>query len=544
MSRTISDIRQTVRQILRDEFVEGITQDFKDDEIDTHIGLVKEEVSQLSPNVVIEALPTIANSKALDITAITDLINIDRLEYPTGENPRSFRNVIMVDNNTVEIDVTSVPDTTGVSSTLTGTVTFTSGSAAITGSGTAFTTALEAGDHIKKSSGSRWYRIYSIESGTALTLAEPCRAVDTGEDTIDVTAYMTEAVYLYCDKLHILTDDDSSLRADEERVLIDGSVVSIALAWINNIRVNVREATTLMTTANTAMDSMTARVTQAIADLVSGRAKIGTGVSQATTLVDSMTARITQAVTDLSTGRALIGDERATAKTELDKISAEITLAIADLANGRADIDDTRATADTAIDNMTARINQSIDNLQIGQTYINKVNYGGAPENDYATYAGKELNNANTFLGQARGYLGEITTADRFGASAGRELQAANSLIGEARAYLALDSETVEHANYAARELQNANAALSQARGYLQLDVESAPYANYAAREVQSANLLLAQAGGYIREASSRLSIASAVNSYQSWANNKLALYRKALLKVTKPKVWRQYPQE
>ena len=543
MTRYISDIRQSVRQILRDEFVEGTTQDWQDDEIDVHIEHTREEISQESPNVVVEVKSTIGNSRVLDISAIEDIISIDRLEYPTGENYRAYRNFNRIDNGTIEIDTTLTPDA-GTTSTLTGTVTFTSGSAAITGSGTTFKTTLSADDHIRKSTGTRWYRIYSIESETAMTLAESCRSGDTGADTIDVTAYLTEAVYLYCNKLHTLTDDDSSLRADEEKVLIDGTVAYAALSWVNENRTNINEAVTLMTTTNTAISSMTARVTQAIADLVSGRVKIGAGVTQAMSLVDSMSARITQAVTDISTGRALIGDERATAKTELDKISAEITLAIADLANGRADIDDNKDTADTAIDNMTNRINQSIDNLQLGQTFINKVNYGGNPQSDFANYAGSELSNANTFLGQARGYLGEITTADRFGANAAREMQAANTLISEAQAYLSLDSETAEHANYAARELANANASLSQARGYLALDVESTPYANYAAREVQNANLILAQATGYIREASSRLSIASAVNAYQTWANNRIALYRKALLKITKPRNWKQYPKD
>ncbi len=418
MARYISGIRQTVRQLLRDEFAEGIAQDWQDDEIDIHIGQIREEISQVSPNEVIEVLPTIANSKILDITAIKDLISIDKLEYPTGNNPRDFRNAIMVDNTTVEIDVTSEPDTTGTTSTLTGTVTFVSGSAAITGSGTAFTTELEAGDHIRKSTGTRWYRIYSIESATALTLAEPCRAVDTGADTVSVTAYLTEAVYLYCSKLHILTDSESTMKAHQEKVLIDGAVASTAISYIGNLRTQVREATSRVTAINTAIDSTKDMITRAIGDLNTGRGKI----------------------------------------------------------------DDKRETAIDAVDSVTARVNQSLMDLELGRTFINKVNYGGSPEADYGNYAAKELQEAATILQEARAYMSLHSTASGFG-------------------------------EYASRELSIVNGAITQA-------------------------------GGYTRELGSRLSIADVINSYQTWANNKYALYRRALAKIEVTPVWKEYPKD
>lgn len=54
--------------------------------------------------------------------------------------------------------------------TLTGTLTLTSGSAAVTGSSTAFTTELEVGDKIILDADETWAEILSIESATALTL--------------------------------------------------------------------------------------------------------------------------------------------------------------------------------------------------------------------------------------------------------------------------------------------------------------------------------------------------------------------------------------
>ena len=277
---------------------------------------------------------------------------------------------------------------------------------------------MEAGDHIRKSDGTRWYRIYSIESATALTLAEPVRAVDTGADTVSVTAYINEGVYLYCAKLHVLTEDESTLRADEEKVLIDGSVASVAISYIGNLRTQVREATERVTAISTAIDSTADRITQAISDLNTGRGKI----------------------------------------------------------------EDMRTTADAAIDGVTARVNQSLMDLELGRTFINKVNYGGDPQADHSNYASRELQTATELLQQARAYMSEHTTASGYG-------------------------------EYAARELAVVNGAVTKA-------------------------------GGYMRELSSRLSIAGVINSYQTWANNKYALYRRALAKIEVTPEWKEYPKD
>ena len=54
--------------------------------------------------------------------------------------------------------------------TLTGTLTFTIASTAITGVGTAFTTELAERNYIRATTSTTWYKIASIESDTALTL--------------------------------------------------------------------------------------------------------------------------------------------------------------------------------------------------------------------------------------------------------------------------------------------------------------------------------------------------------------------------------------
>lgn len=245
MARNLSAIRAAIRQMLRDEFTAGTDLKWEDDELDLHISECLLELSDKSPYKVVEVLTTIENSRILDISSIEDLVRIEKLEYPIGSEPRDYRNLIELDAETIEIDTTITPDA-GDSGTLTGTVTFTSGSAAITGSGTAFTSELKVNYLIKKSSGTRWYRVYSIESDTALTLAEPVRSADNGADTENLTEYCYEAVYLYCEKYHSLTESSSTLKPLEENTLILGvcAKAAIAKAQEHIDKVNVGGGTT------------------------------------------------------------------------------------------------------------------------------------------------------------------------------------------------------------------------------------------------------------------------------------------------------------
>jgi hypothetical protein len=270
MSRTLSVIRQNVRHILRDEFDVDESQEFDDDEIDAHVLHCLDQISDARPYEIDEIVIPVDHSRIVDISSIERLIKIEYAEYPLGSYPQNFRNVKRIDSETVEVLITS-PFSDGASGTLTGTVTFTSGSGTVTGSGTAFTTELGANYLIKKSTGTRYYRVYSVESDTSLTLSEPVRSADNGADTVDVTAYAYRPVILHCWKRHELTDESSTLEEDCERVLIDGSVGYTALSWISDIREHVKETITLVGSMETAIGSMTERIEQAVIDLDSSR---------------------------------------------------------------------------------------------------------------------------------------------------------------------------------------------------------------------------------------------------------------------------------
>lgn len=151
MAKTLSAIRATTRQMLRDEFKTAGT-DFADDELDIHINEVLVEISQRRPYEVKETVES-DGTKEVDISSIDGLIGekVVKAEYPTGSDQK-----------------------------------------------------------------------FSI-FGNTLSL-------------FDTTPTSGANVYLYCHKVHQLTESSSTLSSDLETVLVKGVVVMAATAWLNKMR--------------------------------------------------------------------------------------------------------------------------------------------------------------------------------------------------------------------------------------------------------------------------------------------------------------------
>lgn len=410
--KALSDVVADMRILLKDV----AEVDWDDDTLESFISQCLADMSGEIPCKGQEPALVTANSKLLDIGGISNLIKVDRVEYEPGGDPRNYRNFKQIDYETIEMNVSSAPTESGESGTLTGTVTFTSGSATVTGSGTDFDGELAQDYYIKPSGGSRWYRVYSVESDTSLTLDEPVKSADDGADTANLTLYRYGVAIIYCEKVHTLTEDASTLTPQLEKLVADGASAFAATAWVNGLRSHVNEASSLFTSIDNA--------------------------------ISSMSVRITEAINDLATERPLVNENRDTAIEAINEIDTRITLALADLNTGRS--------------------------------HINKINVGGSPQSDY-------------------------------GNSAARELQIASESLQKANALFNADASTSQHGVLSSREL-----SVSQAH--------------------------LNQAGGFVRELSSRLSVASVINSYQNWANNKLATYRNDLRRMTPVRVKKQYP--
>ena len=155
--KTLEAIQATVRQLLRDEFEESQDYEFADDELEIHISEVLIEVSQRRPYEVKETVES-DGTKEVDISEITDLLEVEKVEYPVGSDPPSFEK-FSIFGNTLRIE-----DTTPTS----------------------------------------------------------------GED-----------IYLYCRKVHQLTDTTSTLSPDLEKVLIEGAVAKAAMSWLNKMRAQI-----------------------------------------------------------------------------------------------------------------------------------------------------------------------------------------------------------------------------------------------------------------------------------------------------------------
>ena len=144
--------------------------------------------------------------REVDISDIENLIDL-KVEYPVGNNPPTFRNFQRYGGK-IYLDIDSRPtpgaqnDSAGDLQELTGTVTFTAASTAVTGSGTAFTSELEPGYYIATESGTNWYRVSSVTDDTNLIISINCATADTGADTADSTRYWYEYVNLWCKKNH------------------------------------------------------------------------------------------------------------------------------------------------------------------------------------------------------------------------------------------------------------------------------------------------------------------------------------------------------
>lgn len=175
------------------------------------------EISEYVPIIANHWLTARHRSRYVDISGIDNLLHVNYAIYPilltdsdgdliddydldlNRRNVEHLGDTIRMGLNTAATAITS--------DDLTGTVTFSSGSTAISGSGTAFTTELRAGYHIKKSSSSTWYRVASITDATNLVLAAACLAADDGADTADATHYWRCDVIVNCAKGHYITDE-------------------------------------------------------------------------------------------------------------------------------------------------------------------------------------------------------------------------------------------------------------------------------------------------------------------------------------------------
>lgn len=248
-----------------------------------------------------------SDSRDIYIGGISDLIDIEYIEYPIGQDPRAFRNF----------------------------------------------------------------------SKLASTLR-------IGLDDALTTTENALPVFVFCNKLHILTASASSLTPELERIIVELIAAEMAISKGMDSVAQVKTAVSLFSKIEGAILGMTAHIAKAIIDLTSGRteaAKAPAIVTVAASAISQIQGQITQAIGDTNRGRPKVNGVNVGGPVA----STYVPLAAASLREAGA-----------YVDKAVVNLRQASADESIANTY--------------AGFAATELAEARTHLEQAGGYFRVLTT--------------------------------------------------------------------------------------------------------------------------------------
>ncbi len=104
---SLSTLRTRLRRELHDE--DSTAYRWGNDELDRHLDRAKRELSLVLPREKKTTLTTTAGSRDLDISALTDRVRIEAVEYPVGDWPPTYAQFsVWLDTLTLLVD--SEPD--------------------------------------------------------------------------------------------------------------------------------------------------------------------------------------------------------------------------------------------------------------------------------------------------------------------------------------------------------------------------------------------------------------------------------------------------
>ncbi len=228
MARYISDIRASVRDNLRDEFVEGVDLEWETDELDRLIRMTLDEIEQKMPYevkvIAYDALSTVATE--LSATA-TNLVVTSDDDFST-----SYPFYITIEDEVLEVTALASADNFTVSRAQLGTT------AAIhvvdKDVGLTIVTTTDSKEIDLSNIGNliRVRRYHGVEYRVGRNVKEFrnwTRFADILTMDINIIPSSGEAVHLYCLKKHTITDNTSTLQPKHETVLIQGVVARAAM---------------------------------------------------------------------------------------------------------------------------------------------------------------------------------------------------------------------------------------------------------------------------------------------------------------------------
>lgn len=224
--KTLSAIRHTVRQILKDEFVSGTDYDFKPDELDIHIGEVLVKISQRRPYEVRVTLYISNKSGEATATTASHLIDTVNAQFVAGDVGKTVYN--STDKTTAKVTAYNSESDLTLDTD-------------IMASGESYYIYHYWGTSGKDLNKASITDLIEIKKAEYPTRQDPqkftnFRVFGDIVTLVDITPTDGDEVFLYCKKVHTLTDSSSTLDQPLEKVLVEGVVAKAAQSWLNKMR--------------------------------------------------------------------------------------------------------------------------------------------------------------------------------------------------------------------------------------------------------------------------------------------------------------------
>jgi hypothetical protein len=103
----LNTMRTIIRRDLKDEDEENYR--WSDDELDQHIAHALKEFSEALPQPAKATLPTTLDSRVIDISALTERVMVEAVEYPLEQYPPSYRKFALW-GHALTLFIDEVPD--------------------------------------------------------------------------------------------------------------------------------------------------------------------------------------------------------------------------------------------------------------------------------------------------------------------------------------------------------------------------------------------------------------------------------------------------
>ena len=229
MARKLSDIRASVRDILRDEFVEGVDLEWEEDELDRQIALTLNEMEQRMPRevkaIAFDNLSTVLTQLT---AAATNLVVASDDDFPT-----TFPFYATIDDEVISVTASPSAD----NFTITRAQKSSTAAIHLVGAGVGLTIVTTTDSkEIDISDIADVIRVVKAEYRISRPSRNPkqLRTVTIFGDTltldINFLPSADEEVHLYLHKKHTLTDKTSTLKPIHEIVLIQGVAARAAMS--------------------------------------------------------------------------------------------------------------------------------------------------------------------------------------------------------------------------------------------------------------------------------------------------------------------------